>query len=338
MRKKYLISLFLIVSIIYCVDIQAINKIKVITIGGGGKLINAGNDRDNPQKLVDRTIEYFTREFNKVMLYKPDLILLSEACERPAGLNSKEEFEYYRVRGNQIQDYFASVAKQNRCYIAFGMKHEENGNWWNSCVVLDREGKVAGIYHKNYPTVYEMPVISPGTEIPLIKCDFGSVACAICFDLNFDELRDKFAALKPDIILFPSNYHGGLEQAKWAYSCRSFFVCSYGFLTAPSEIRDPFGMVVATSTNQNNYAVATINLDRKMVHLDFNREKITALQKKYGNKVVYTDPGLMGVAIISSEHEQISAAEMIKEFNIELLDDYFDRSRQDIQKNLRTKQ
>ena len=312
MKKNYFICCLVIASFSYCLNVQAINNVKIVTIGGGGKLIDAGEDSNNPQKLVDRTIAYFKREFSKVMMYKPDLILLSEACERPAGLNSTNEFEYYKVRGNQIQDYFASVAKENQCYIAFGMKHEENGTWWNSCVVLDRQGKVAGVYHKNYTTVYEMPTITPGTEIPLIKCDFGTVACAICFDLNFDELRDKFAALKPDIILFPSNYHGGLEQAKWAYSCRSFFVCSYGFLSAPSEIRNPLGMVVATSTNHNNYAVATVNLDRKVVHLDFNREKITALQRKYGNKVAYTDPGLMGVAILSSEHETISIDEMIK--------------------------
>jgi len=327
----------LIASCTLCFDALAVNKVKVVTIGGGGKMIDAGNDRTNPQKLVDRTIEYFTREFAKVLIHKPDLILLSEACERPAGLNSRNEFEYYKVRGTQILDFFASVAKQNKCYIAFGMKHEENGVWWNSCFVLDREGKVVGIYHKNYPTVYEMPVISPGTEIPLIQCDFGTVACAICFDLNFDELRDKFAALKPDIILFPSNYHGGLEQAKWAYSCQSFFVCSYGFLTAPSEIRDPLGTVIATSTNHENFAVATINLDRRSVHLDFNQGKILALQKKYGDKVTYTDPGLLGVAVLSSEHEQISILEMIKEFDIELLDDYFERSRRAIQEHLKSK-
>ena len=337
MKIKRFISLLWFASFIYCTDVQAINNVKIVTIGGGGKLVSAGSDSGNPQKLVDRIIDYWKREFNKVLIYKPDLIVLSEACERPAGLNDREEFAYYSVRGNQVLDYFASVAKENKCHIAFGMKHEENGKWWNSCFVLDREGKVAGVYHKNYPTVYEMPVISPGTEIPLIQCDFGTVACAICFDLNFDELRDRFAALKPDIIVFPSNYHGGLEQAKWAYSCRSFFVGSYGFLTAPSEIRDPFGNVVATSTNHNNYAVATVNLDRKMVHLDFNRGKISALQRKYGDKVVYTDPGLMGVAMISSEHEQISAADMIKEFDIELLDDYFDRSRRGVQEHIKSK-
>ncbi len=327
MKIYYCIFLLLVTSYIHCFDVQAANRVKVVTIGGGGGYVEAGSERDY-QKLVDRVVNYWQREFAKVMIYKPDLILLTEACDRPSGLSAKEYSEYYRVRQNQIEDYFSSVAKENRCYIAFGIKHEENGFWRNSLIVLDREGKRAGIYHKNYPTIGEMNDIQPGTETPLIQCDFGTVGGVICFDLNFDELRDRYAVLQPDILLFASMYHGGLVQAQWAYSCRSYFICSYGFTTAPSEIRNPLGEVVATSTNYYNYAVTTINLDRKIVHLDNHWGKLTELKKKYGDKVIITDPGRIGSVLITSEHGQVSAADMVKEFGFELLDSYLDRSRQ----------
>ena len=63
------------------------------------------------------------------------------------------------------------------------MKREEkDGSWRNSCIVLDREGKTAGIYDKNFPTIGEMESgIIAGTDIPVIQCDFGRVACVICF-------------------------------------------------------------------------------------------------------------------------------------------------------------
>jgi hypothetical protein len=154
------------------------------------------------------------------------------------------------------------------------------------------------------------------------------VACAICFDLNFDELRVRYETLHPDIILFPSMYHGGLEQAKWAFSCKSFFVCSHGFKTAPSEIRNPLGEVIASSTNYYNYAVATINLDRKVVHLDDNWAKLDALRKKYGKDVTIHDPGLIGSVLITSEKDGISVEDMVKEFKIEDTESYFNRSRQ----------
>ena len=328
MKTYYFLMGLLLASCIHYTNVHASNRVKIATIGGGYGVVNAGNNRSDPQKIVDQMIEHWKREITKVLIYKPDLIVLTEICDHPGGLNRQEEAAYYNIRKNQVQDCFAAIAKENRCYIAFGTKREENGIWYNSCVVLDREGLVAGVYNKNFPTVYEMPDIKPGTDTPLIQCDFGCVGCVICFDLNFDELRERYAALKPDILLFVSLYHGGLVQAQWAFSCRSYFVCSYGSRTAPSEIRNPFGEVVASSTHFENYAVTTVNLDRKMAHLDENWGKLTALKKKYGDKVQIFDPGNVGSVLITSEHDQISAAEMVKEFNIELLDNYFDRSRQ----------
>ena len=61
---------------------------------------------------------------------------------------------------------------------------------------------MAGIYNKYFPTIGEMERgIKAGMEAPIFQCDFGKVACAICFDLNFDELRDAYTSKNPDIIL-----------------------------------------------------------------------------------------------------------------------------------------
>jgi hypothetical protein len=330
MEKKsiYCVYLLLIMLIIGYNNAKASNRVTIATIGGLSENINYG-DRGNPQKMVEQIIQFWHGELDKVLLYHPDLILLTEGCDRPNGVTAEEKLNYYKIRKNQVLDYFATVAKANHCYIAFGMKREENGTWWNSCVLLDREGKVAGIYNKNFPVIDEIEDgTRAGTETPVFQCDFGRVVSTICFDLNFDELRERYEALKPDIILFPSMYHGGLEQNKWAYSCRSFFVGSMGFSEIPSEIRNPLGDVVASSTNNYNYAVATVNLDRKLAHLDNNWEKLDELKRKYGKEVTITDPGRLNVVMITSEKEGVSADDMVKEFKIELVDDYFNRSRQ----------
>ena len=342
--KPYFIFLLFAASFTQCIDVQAVNKVKVVTIGGGFRAIyanvnrydqaiggfgtiNVENDRNDPQKLVNHTIDYWNRELNKALIHKPDLIVLTEVCDDPEDITSQERSDYYRVRGNQIHDFFASVAKENRCYIAFGTKREENGKWYNSCVILDRAGKIAGIYNKNYPIVPEMNSgIEPSDEAPMIQCDFGRVGCAICFDLNFDELRQRYAALRPDIMLFISQWHGGMEQSTWAVSCQSFFVCSYAFRTFPTEIRNPFGEVVATNAHDINYAVATLNLDRQIVLQD--QRKLTDLKKKYGDKVIVSVNDKLGVVMVTSEHEQISAANMAKEFDIELMDSFFERAKQ----------
>jgi hypothetical protein len=244
-------------------------------------------------------------------------------------MNTELQFRYFKARGDQLLDYFKTVAREHECYIAFGTKHQvEDGSWRNSCIVVDRKGGIAGIYHKNFPTIGEMKAgIKAGKEAPVFELDFGRVACAICFDLNFDELRQRYAEQKPDIILFPSMYHGGLVQEHWAYTCRSYFISAIAIASLRSQIRNPMGKIVATTTNYFHFTVGTINLDYCLAHLDFNWAKLRAMKEKYGEAVTISDPSEIGSVLLTSEHETISIKEMAKEFDITLLDDYLEESR-----------
>lgn len=299
--------------------------VRIATIGARPFSVASNAD---PQKIVDAMIAHWRGRFAQILPDQPDLIVVPEACDRPSGLGDEELRAYYEVRKDQIQKFFAEVARKNNCYIVYAAHRElSDGTRRNSSVLIDREGKVAGAYNKNHPTIGEMEKgILCGKDAPVIDCDFGRVAMAICFDLNFDQLRLRYAKSKPDLIVFSSMYHGGLMQAYWAYSCRSHFVGAIAGKGTPSEIRNPLGQVVASSTNYFDYAVATVNLDCALVHLDHNWERLRKLKAKYGPKVEITDPGFLGAVLVTSEHPTISADEMIKEFEIELLDDYFARS------------
>ncbi len=325
--KKFISFLIILVFASIILHVTARNNVKIATIG-----ISPPNFgiKQEPQELVEQVISFWSRELEQVLPDKPDLILLPEACDRPGGLSTEEQFRYFKVRKNQVLDYFQKVAKENSCNIAFGMKHQMgDGSWRNSCIILDREGEIVDIYNKNFPTIGEMKAgIKAGAKAQLIHLDFGTVVCAICFDLNFDELRQRYAEQKPDIILFPSMYHGGLVQANWAYSCRAYFVGSMGSDKLLSEIRNPMGKVMATSTNYFHFVVSTINLDYCLAHLDNNWAKLEAMKKKYGENVIIYDPGEIGAVLITSESEKVSASEMVKEFKITLLDEYLNNSRE----------
>jgi hypothetical protein len=313
------ISVIFILFFIVTDNASAANYITVATIGSSPSV----DKNIDPQKIVNQVITFWKQELKQVLPDNPDLIVLPEFCDMSTAGN-----EYLKIRKNQVLDYFASVAKENHCYIAFGMKREESeGVWRNSCVMLDRNGKIAGIYNKNFPTIGEMEEgIKAGNVSPIIKCDFGRVAIAICFDLNFEELRDKYAKEKPDLILFSSMYHGGLAQSIWAYTCRSYFIGSV-YKGTPSEIRNPMGEVIATTTNYFDFVVSRINIDCKLVHLDYNSGKLIALKEKYGPSVSISDPGKLGSVLVTSEDKNVTAGQMIKEFKIELLDDYLNRAR-----------
>ena len=313
------IPAILVISILATITLSGANYVKVATIGTAP----AVDSKQDPQLIVKQVIEFWQNELSKVLPDNPDLIVLPEVCDM-----SDAGKEYLEVRKNQVLDYFASVSAKHSCYIAFGMFREEStGIWKNSCVVLDRKGGIAGIYDKNFPTIPEMEKgIKRGNSAALIQCDFGKVAVAICFDLNFDELLAHYAAEKPDLIIFSSMYHGGLVQSTWAYKCRAHFIGSVHHGN-PSEIRNPMGDVMATTTNYFDYAVTEINLDSRLVHLDFNWDRLDALKKKYGPSVTITDPGRLGTVLVTSEDKNITVDQMIAEFKLELLDDYLNRAR-----------
>jgi len=65
-----------------------------------------------------------------------------------------------------------------------------------------------------------------------------------------------------------------------------------------------------------------------MAHLDFNWAKLRALKKKYGEKVTISDPSEVGSVLLTSEHENKSIHDMVEEFEITLLDEYLDNSRE----------
>jgi len=329
--SSYRLILFIILFCLVLVSDNALaaskkqSYVTIATIGSGPTSVAADTE---PQQVVEKIISHWKRQFAQVLPDRPDLIVVPEACDRPGGFNADKLLEYYKARKDQVQQFFAEIARENKCYIVYSAyRLIPDGTKRNSSVLIDRKGDIAGIYNKNHPTIGE---IEKGTlcgkDAPVFDCDFGRVAMAICFDLNFDELRLKYAEAKPDLIIFSSMYHGGLMQSYWAYSCRCHFVGAIAGKSTPSEIRNPLGQIIASNTNYFNFAVARVNLDCELAHLDYNWERLRKLKAKYGPKVTISDPGCLGSVLISSKHETISVDEMIKEFKIELLDDYFARA------------
>ena len=322
---KYGISLCLIL-ILSDAPALASGYVKIATIGTAAPSFSGRKDM---QKVVDELVSFWDRQMQQVLPDQPDLILLPEFFDIPSGFSSEVQEEFIAIRGDQIHSFLASIAKKNKCYIAYGtLRRDDAGNLRNSAILVDRTGKTVGIYDKNFPTIGEMENgIVAGNKTPVFECDFGRVAMVICFDLNFEELRDQFASQQPDLILFPSMYHGGQMQNNWAYACRSFFVGAISGRGTLSQIRNPLGDEIASSTNYFNYTIASLNLNSELVHLGYNFGKLSALKSKYGSSVTIKDPGNLGPVLVSSEDEKLKITDLFKEFEIQTLDEYFESSR-----------
>ena len=142
----------------------------------------------------------------------------------------------------------------------------------------------------------------------------------------FSKLFGGNKEAKPDLMLFPSYYHGGPARAFYAFDVRSYLVASCGY-NVPGEVISPIGETLGITTNHYNYIVRTINLDYAVIHLDFNWDKLRAAKEKYGEKVKIHDIGFGGVIMLTSETEEFTAQDIVKEFQIELADEYLARAR-----------
>jgi hypothetical protein len=280
------------------------------------------------ERLVEEMISFWRGQIDNVLPDKPDLIILPENCDRYWATPQDSVLPYRKTLGTRMLNEMRQVARDNKCYVVYSSTlEEEDGTWRTAAVMIDRGGEIIGQYNKNHTVVTEINYgILCGAQTPIVKCDFGTVGFVICFDLNFDELRLKYKTLHPDLLIFPSMYHGGLMEAYWAYSCRAHFVGCTGVDTLPNQFYSPVGNLLATSTNYYQPVTHTVNLDCAVAHIDFNDGKFVQMKKKYGSAVTIFDPGLLGSVLITSESETINIKDIIAEFEIELLDDYLERS------------
>jgi len=275
-------------------------------------------------RLMKRHWEHW---FDQILPDRPDLVVLHECCDRFPAMPMADRLKYYHEHGAEILDFFRKKAADNNCAVACSAVREmPDGTRRNSTQLIGRDGKILAVYDKNYPVIQEMELqnILPGRTETVAETEFGKVGFAICFDLNFTELLERYAAKEPGLLLFSSMYHGGLMQSYWACRCRSWFVGAVA--NNECTILDPLGHKVACSTNYHPFATAQINTDFQVVHLDNNRDKLLQARKKYGRKISAFDPGRLGSVLLTSETCEFSAAQVVDEFRIERLADYFRRS------------
>lgn len=274
----------------------------------------------NAVKLNEKFKGYWKARLEQAIHDKPDIILLPEYCDRPVGIASgKECREYILEKGEEMLEFFKGMAKEYGCYIGYSSgRADKEGILFNSTQFIDRNGMVIGIYDKNYPTIGEMKNtgICPGKEELVVTCDFGRVGFAICWDLNFNEFRDRYSRRKADIMLFSSMFHGGYKSAVWAYECQAYFVGAIGGLGKQGYVLDPLGNMVAQTAEFFGTGVCDINLDYCVLQISQNKKALEAAKKKYGRKINIVLHTSIGALMLTSETDEFTAVDVVNEFEL----------------------
>jgi len=283
-----------------------------------------GAKRGSPREVLEKNLKRAISLVKEATLDKPDIVCLPEVFPT-FGLSLKEAVNIAEPIPNTITEMMGKLAKEHRMYIICPMLIEEGGRVYNSAILIGREGDIVDVYYKVHPTIGELRVgIKPGRGAKVLETDFGKIGIAICFDLNFDDVFEEYKKSRVKVIFFPSAYPGGLQILIRAYQCACYFVSS--ILGEGSMIVDPLGRVLTKSSTYNPVISKRVNLDYEVLHLDYNFEKMKKIKEKYGPEVELDVSRPEGVFMLISHTEEVSAMDVIKEFNMELRDDYFKRS------------
>jgi predicted amidohydrolase len=158
-------------------------------------------------------------------------------------------------------DAMAALARSYNTYVVFGMLERNGSVLYNTAVLIDRSGAIAGKYRKLQLPLAEVSAgISAGTDVPVFHTDFGTVALLICQDTAFPEPPRQAAVLGAELLLVP--IWGGKPAVMAARAMEhSVYIAASGYDYA-SEIIDPLGSVLARvpGPSQTALAVATIDL------------------------------------------------------------------------------
>jgi predicted amidohydrolase len=220
--------------------------------------------------------------------------------------------------------YIAELARKLGVYIIWPLVERAGDRLYNSSVLIGRQGEIVGVYHKMFPTIGEMDAsIVPGTEASVFQTDFGKVGLCICFDLNFRPIVEGLVKNGAEIIFFSSMYRGGLQMQSWAQEFGVYFV---------SAIDAELGMIVDQSGKALGEATyeavicRRINLDRRVLHMDYNWGKMDAMLAKYGRDISFDYFTREARYAIASEREGLTVDDLIREFELETLPEYWRRA------------
>jgi len=191
-------------------------------------------------------------------VHRPDVVVLGEMINR-VGAPGTPDVQAEPIPGPTTVR-MSEQARRHRTWIVFSMVERDGADLFNTGVLIDRDGRIAGKYRKVQLPFEEVSLgIAPGSAFPVFDTDFGKVGLLICHDASFPEAARELALKGAEMILMP--IWGGREALVRARAIENgVHVVTSGY-NYPSEIIGPTGDVLAAVPVGNDPAVAVAEID-----------------------------------------------------------------------------
>ena len=212
-------------------------------------------------KLIDKAAEA-----------KPDILCLGETV---LSVGTPFFEAAVTVDGPEVEA-ICKKAREYNMYIVVGLNLLEDEVYYNVAMLVDRAGKVAGIYRKlQIPLAEAESGYAPGYDSPVFETDFGKIGFLICWDHGFPEAVRLLCEKGAEILFVPSMWNAPIQAKARGADNGVFVVVSAPWHSGdPCFVVDPFGEIIASckggEENPSGYCVADVELEKQYKSIWFS--------------------------------------------------------------------
>jgi len=216
----------------------------------------------------ENNLKLFCEQIDSAGKLGLDIVCLGEAITQ-VGTDRSIKDCAEPISGPSTQQ-LGDTARRNRIWVVAGLTEREGDFIYNTAVLLDRQGQLAGKYRKvHLPREEWKKGIAPGHSYPVFGTDFGTIAIQICYDWFFSEPQEIFALQGAEIIFAPTwgntlPDEDGCANGETVFRVRAR---DNGVYMVPSVydgnslVIDPMGRIVASSEGKQGVFWAEIDLN-----------------------------------------------------------------------------
>lgn len=179
------------------------------------------------------------------------------------------------------------LARKHGLSILLGSMVEAgaDGQLYNTSVLIDASGEVAGTYRKIHLFTSTIPGasgsesdrITAGTDPTVVNWRGWNLGLSICFDVRFPELYRELTAMQADVLTIPAAFTAFTGKDHWDVLLRARAIENQAYVIAPAQVGtfeggesfgrsciiDPWGTVLATVGDGDGIGIAFAYLNRQ---------------------------------------------------------------------------
>jgi len=173
-------------------------------------------------------------------------------------------------------EVISKAAAEAGIYVVIGALEGNPNEFFNSALLFDRSGAIAGRYHKTHAAVGEPPFFWPATgneleskmtegdTFPVFQTDFGTIGIFTCYDGYFPEVPNILSLQGAEILIWINGRAGTIED----FIVRTITYQTYTALVATNTSHG-YGTTIATfpatilahaPTPEHDYITAEVDL------------------------------------------------------------------------------